>query len=160
MKKIILLFALTICSLQHLHSQSRLSIGLGIGQQFGLPGIRTSYNYNNLEGSFNFGYNALYRTICFGTGASYRFLKKEGYNSEAFITYNLGLFLFSQNDGSNPNFSTRYLHSLTISTEFDVYKSVRLRAGGGAMYLPTEWQAPFKILPMISCGYLIDLTLS
>jgi hypothetical protein len=149
MKKIILLFALTICSLQHLHSQSRLSLGLGGGNQFGLPGIRASYLYNRIEGSLNLGVNQ----YSWNTGASISYLIfKRAY--ETFLSYHLGLYLIPENDGYNDYFSYVFAHSFTYNHEFPM-KRFRGRLGGGVLYIPSEEEN--KFLPTFSFGIMIPI---
>jgi hypothetical protein len=96
MKKTILFLALTFL-MQFGFSQTSFNLGLGVGHQFGLPGIRAGYNWKRFEGSINiglFGRNKYQVFInypgyvksttvqkfnyCLGGGISFRINKNEG----------------------------------------------------------------------------------
>ena len=156
MKKIILLLALTICSLQYLHSQSRLSLGLGVGNQFGIPGIRASYLMNKIEGSLNFGINNKYTNT--GASISYLVSSKELLNnrgSETFLSYHLGLVLFPKFDGYNKYYSRTFLHSISCNYEEEFLTYFRWRLGIGLLYGPSAIN--FKLLPTLSFGIIIPI---
>jgi hypothetical protein len=155
MKKIFLLLAL-IYSHQLAFGQSRLSVGLGVGNQFGLPGIRTSYLMNKIEGSLNFGINGKYTNT--GASISYLISSKESLNnrgSQTFLSYHIGLVLIQEFDGYNKYYSNNFVHSFTCNYEerFKTYFNWRL--GVGFLYAPTAIN--YKFLPTLSFGIMIPI---
>jgi hypothetical protein len=156
MKKIILFFVLIICSQQFFISQSRLSLGLGVGNQFGIPGIRASYLMNKIEGSLNFGINNKYTNT--GASISYLVSSKELLNNrktETFLSYHLGLVLLPEFDGYNNYYSKIFLHSLTCNYEEDFLTYFRWRLGIGLLYGPSAIK--YKLLPTLSFGIIVPI---
>lgn len=155
MKKVILLFLLIFCK-QFSFSQSSLGIGTGIGNQFGLPGVRANIRINKIEGSLNFGIPfSKYITgdsyIPFGAGISCKIHGDKLF--EAFITYHFGLVMFLEG-GFNNNPTYFNTHSLTYNVEFKLYQYLRLRIGAGLINIP--WTGS-KFLPTFSGGFMIQL---
>jgi hypothetical protein len=88
---------LFVCSYQFVFSQSSFGIGLGVGHQFGLPGLRANYTWKRLDASLNMGLYGFKKykifinngdyvkaseelkfNYCLGGGISFRMNKKQG----------------------------------------------------------------------------------
>ena len=153
MKKILLLLAL-IYSHQLAFGQSSLNIGLGVGHQFGLPGIRACYKLNKMEYSVNGGISQ--GTLCFGSGISYLLAGNEVI--ENYLTYNLGMFLFKESGVYNSTITPVFVHSLTNNFEFKFEESrFKLRVGYGFMYLPNTSFAKRGFAPSLSFGVILPI---
>jgi hypothetical protein len=160
LKKILFLFKLFVCSYQFAFSQSSFGIGIGVGHQFGLPGLRANYNWKRFDASLNFGLFGKARdtpgwinvsqfekfNYCFGSGISYRLNKKQipypvtlpNLNDmifNYFITYNYGYVLSHSYTGYFSGVNLVYfpsqLHTLSSSAEFCLMNNVKFRIGFG-----------------------------
>jgi hypothetical protein len=163
MKKNIL-FAILFTIPTILLSQSQLNIGIGGGQQFGLPGIRVGYKWNKIEGSVNYGllgsidtrtvpknysaYDAMHK--CLGVGLS--FFLKENFS----ISYNYGTIFFKSSDNYNITTELQNAHTLCLNNEFQL-KYTRWRFGYGIGYTNEHEWVKGKIYPVITLGCIFKI---
>jgi hypothetical protein len=167
MKKNIL-FAILFTIPTILLSQSEINLGVGVGQQFGLPGIRAAYKWNWLEGSMNFGllggvekknipknYTFIEtRNLCLGVGVSFHFkgIKKNPFS----LSYNYGFVLYRNNDFINITDQVQFLHSVCLNNEL-LFNHTRWRFGYGIGY-SKEFETIFnKVYPVLTLGCIFKI---
>jgi hypothetical protein len=181
MKKVLLLFILCFYSQQLIYSQSSFGIGLGVGHQFGLPGIRANYMWKRFDYSINAGLfgkptgypkwvnveNYQKFNYCISSGLSFRLNKKEGLFPEgiypqlpnlmlnSYLTYNIGFIIsHSYSSGSAKLFFDPFLiHSISINTELCFNYKFRARVGFG-------WalsSANMNYFPTVSLGGIYSI---
>ena len=150
---------LFVCSYQFVFSQSSFGIGLGVGHQFGLPGIRASYKWNRWDASTNLGIfgglessnnlNLAQRLFfCTGAGISYRYTR-EDFLVPGYISYNLG-FVFTKNfDGYNYIIIPKSIHTLTLNHQIKY-----IRIGFGVSYIPAN---KYSFLPSLALGLMFPV---
>jgi hypothetical protein len=171
---------LFVCSQQLLFSQSSFNLGLGVGHQFGLPGIRAGYNWKRFELSVNTGlfggnkfpgyvsFNNFQKfNYCIGSGVSYRINKKQSIFPKgiypvfpdlalnAYITYNCGYIIsysYSGN-GLNLSYSPYLLHSISGNSEWCLNNKFKVRLGFGWALIPINR----RYFPTISFGGIYTL---
>ena len=164
MKKTILILNLFLFSSSQLFSQSQLNIGIGGGQQFGLPGIRVGYKWNKIEGSVNYGllgsidartvpinysaYDAIHK--CLGVGLS--FSLKENFS----ISYNYGTIFFKSSDSYNITTELQNVHTLSLNNDWQ-FKRVRWKFGYGIGYSKEYESVVGKIYPVITLGCIFKI---
>jgi hypothetical protein len=154
LKRILLLFMLFVCSQQLVFSQSSFNLGLGVGHQFGLPGLRACYTLKKMEYSVNSGISQ--GTLCFGSGISYRLAGNK--IGENYLTYNLGMFLFKESGVYNSTITPVFVHSLTNNIELGFEESrFKIRVGYGFMYLPNTSFAKRSFAPSLSLGVILPI---
>jgi len=134
-------------------SQSSFNLGLGVGHQFGLPGIRACYKLKKMEYSVNSGISQ--GALCFGSGVSYNFGKKN-FPLENYLTYNLGLFLFKESGIYNSTITPAFVHSLSNNYESGS-KKIRFRFGYGVMYVPNTAYSENGFFPSLSLGIIFPI---
>jgi hypothetical protein len=175
---------LFVCSYQFVFSQSSFGIGLGVGHQFGLPGLRANYTWKRLDASLNMGLFGKARDIpgwinvsqfqkfnyCFGSGISFRLNKKQipfpialtTFNDiilNCFITYNYG-YVLSHNYtgyycGVNLVYFPSQLHTLSSSAEFCFLNNVKFRIGFG--YTLSLQNKDYNYFPTASLGIIYSI---
>lgn len=164
MKKTILIISIFLFSSNQLFSQSVINIGVGVGQQFGFPGLRLGYKWNKLEGSLNYGflggidiknlpinYSKLdAKHKCLGLGLS--FYIKEHFS----ISYTYGTVFFKTNDNYNISTQLQNTHTFCLNNEL-LYKHLKWRFGYGVGY-SNEYQTKFnKFYPLLTLGCIFKI---
>ncbi len=163
MKKNIL-FAILITIPTILLSQSQINLGVGVGQQFGLPGIRVGYKWNKIEGSANFGIIGAIaqKTIpvnytkleamhkCIGVGLSFFITEKFA------LCYNYGTILFKKSDSYNITTELQNVHTLSLNNDWQ-FKHTRWRFGYGIGYSNEYKSFTGKIYPVITLGCIFKI---
>jgi hypothetical protein len=164
MKKSILIISLFFFSLSHLFSQSQINIGIGAGQQFGIPGVRIGYKWTKIEGSINYGiigiidprtipanyskYEAMHK--CIGLGLSF-FIK-----GKFAICYNYGTILFKSSDNYNISTELQNVHTLSLNNDWQ-FKHVRWRFGYGIGYSNEYESYTGKFYPVLTLGCIFKI---
>jgi hypothetical protein len=159
MKKTIFVLSLFLFSSSQLYSQSSISLGVGVGQQFGLPGVRASYVWKRLDFSTNFGvFGGLEKSpnlnlaqrlfLSAGTGVSYRYTRKELLFA-GYISYNFGIVFTKTFDGYNYITTPKSIHSLVLNYQFKY-----ARFGFGISHIPTS---KYGILPSLALGLMFPI---
>jgi hypothetical protein len=144
---------------------SQFNFGVGVGQQFGVPGIRLGYNTQRIEGSVNCGMVGILQknhdlsliqriNTLLACGVSFKLNKKEAVNPVC-LSYNYGLILTKEYDGYNYNLTPRHTQSLTVNFTMNYYKSLKFRFGIGAAYIPYNNTG---FVPTLMAGFILPLT--
>jgi hypothetical protein len=155
MNKTILFFILFSVFQNFLFSQSNFSLGIGLGHQFGTPGIRANYMYRKIETSANFGW-FLFSPLTAGCGFSLLIPNKQVKESgnKEYVTYNLGIIFLKEK-------TLRNIHTFSINGDYKLSgEKVRMRVGVGLSYIPTDESSTFmnkRFYPSFSYGLMYSL---
>lgn len=145
---------------------SQFNIGIGFGQQFGVPGVRLGYSIHRIEGSVNCGMVGILEknqdlsliqriNSLLACGVSFKINNKLAVNP-VFLTYNYGLILTKEYDGYNYNLTPRHTQSLTVNFTKNFHKSLKFRFGIGAAYIPYNNTG---VVPTLMAGFILPVTI-
>lgn len=160
MKKILILLFILAIGKTELYSQSEINLGVGVGQQFGMPGIRLGYKWKRIEGSVNGGVlpypidkkyipknysRAESMDYCMGIGLGFKI------KSTSYISYTFGTIFFKNSDKYNITTTLQNVHTLCMNYEIDS-EHVRWRFGYGIGYSKKYETIIGPIYPLFTLG--------